>query len=258
VHYLEPSEARGKTGLRLVLTEGVPGPWGEAAKAIFHVKGIPFAPVRQVGGGENAELVAWTGHGNAPQAVLDGEPARCGWAEILFLAERLAPEPALLPADPAERALAFGLAHELCGEQGFGWTRRLMIFHAVFQAVPADAPGLEGPRRMARRYGYDRAAGEAAPARVARLLGMLAERLRAQRERGRAFLVGDALSAVDLYWAAFAAMVAPLPPALCPMSDFMRQTYTLATPVAGHEPDPILLEHRDRVYEEHLPLPLEF
>ena len=43
----------------------------------------------------------------------------------MLLAERLAPAPALLPADPASRALALGLAHELCGEAGLGWSRRL-------------------------------------------------------------------------------------------------------------------------------------
>ena len=54
-------------------------------------------------------------------------------AEILLLAERLAPTPSLLPADPAVRALAFGLAHEICGEAGLGWSRRLQMVHASLQ-----------------------------------------------------------------------------------------------------------------------------
>ena len=41
--YLEVADAIGKPGLRLVLTTGVPGPWGESAKGIFDVKGIPYA-----------------------------------------------------------------------------------------------------------------------------------------------------------------------------------------------------------------------
>ena len=42
-NYLSVEAAIPLTGLRLVLTRGVPGPWGEAAKAILHVKQIPYA-----------------------------------------------------------------------------------------------------------------------------------------------------------------------------------------------------------------------
>lgn len=45
MEYLEPEIARNRSGLRLVLTAGVPGPWGEAAKSIFSLKGIDFLPV---------------------------------------------------------------------------------------------------------------------------------------------------------------------------------------------------------------------
>ena len=48
-----PEQAQEKDGLRLVLTTSVPGPWGESAKAIFHVKQIPHCRVIQEGGGEN-------------------------------------------------------------------------------------------------------------------------------------------------------------------------------------------------------------
>src|ERR1700752_3766011 len=114
-------------GLRLVLTTGVPGPWGEAAKGIFHAKGIPFARVAQSAGADNDEIFAWTGHRNAPTAMYDDEPARTSWREILWLAERLRPQPALLPDDPEERVRCLGLSEELMGVGGFGWCRRLML-----------------------------------------------------------------------------------------------------------------------------------
>ena len=98
--WIDVEKARDLPGLRLVLTTGLPGPWGEAAKGIFHVKRIPFARVRQDAGGANDALFAWTGHRNAPIAVFADEPARTGWSEILFLAERLAPEPSLIPVGP--------------------------------------------------------------------------------------------------------------------------------------------------------------
>ncbi len=48
--WLSVDEGKAADGLRLVLTSGVPGPWGEAAKAIFHVKGIDAPRIAQFGG----------------------------------------------------------------------------------------------------------------------------------------------------------------------------------------------------------------
>lgn len=260
MHYLDVEEARGRGGLRLVLTEGVPGPWGEAAKAVFHVKGIPYTAVRQVGGRPNEALRAWTGFDNAPQAVWEDERARTGWAEIVLLAERLAPRPALLPPDPHERAWAFGLLHEIAGEMGFAWCRRLQLLHPILQlpegAVPADL--LAPVRRLATKYGYSPEQAVLADRRVVEILSLLSGVLLAQRERGRDFFVGGSLSAVDLYWATFAAMLQPLPPEQCPMDDVLRAGYTLSQAEALAAADPILLAHRDRIYRDRLGLPLDF
>lgn len=257
--YLEPAAARDLPGLRLVLTTGVPGPWGEAAKSIFHVKKIDYVPVRQDGGMANAELVAWTGRANAPQAVLDDEPARTGWAEILLLAERLAPAPRLVPTDPSDRALLFGLSHEICGEQGLGWMRRLQLLHPMASAPDLDTnPALEAARNLTARYGYSAEAAAAADDRIVDLLDLFSSRLAAQRKAGSDYLIGDSLSAADIYWATFAAMLRPLPPEQCPMSDMMRGAYGTLTPKIETALDPALIEHRDRIYERHLELPLDF
>jgi hypothetical protein len=66
------SQARGLPGLRLVLTAGVPGPWGESAKGLFFVKKISYTRVRQALGEENGELRAWTGFDNARKPSLAG------------------------------------------------------------------------------------------------------------------------------------------------------------------------------------------
>ncbi len=257
--YVDPEKARDLPGLKLVLTAGVPGPWGEAAKAIFHVKNLAYTRVRQDGGMPNEALEAWTGRTNAPQAVYGDEPARTGWAEILLLAERLAPSPALIPADAEERALVFGLAFELCGEDGFGWCRRLQMLHPMMSLPDAEThPGLETVRRLANRYGYSPERAAHANERVCQVLGLFSRRLAAQREAGSNYLVGDRLSAVDLYWATFAAMLRPLPPEQCPMPDVLRQSYGSLTPEIQSCLDEALLSHRDRIYERHLELPLDF
>lgn len=245
-------------GLRLVLTAGVPGPWGESAKGMFHAKKIPFARVRQDAGLPNDALERWTGQRNAPVAVWEDERGRAGWTEIVLLAERIAPDPPLVPASAADRALMFGLCHEICSEDGWGWNRRLMLLHPLLANLPEDPPdALAVPIELGRRYGYRPEAGEAAAGRAAAILELLSRRLLEQKGRGSRFFVGDALSALDVHWAAFAALLQPLPEELCPMQPFMRQSYTVADESVLAAADPILLEHRDFVYQEFLELPVE-
>lgn len=256
--YLGVEKARDLRGLRLVLSVGVPGPWGEAAKGLFHVKGIPFVRVRQEPGEANEALRDWTGRDNAPIAVYEDERPRALWTEQIFLAERLAPEPRLVPAEPAERALLFGLIHELAGECGLGWSRRLMMFQEIAGLpLPEDHPVRRAMERMGRKYGYAPDAADVAPARCVGILQLFSERLRRQRERGSRFLLGDAFSALDIYWAAFAALVQPLPAEQCPMPDAMRQTYTVRDVAIRDATAPELLAHRDFVYREYLGLPVD-
>jgi glutathione S-transferase len=165
-------------------------------------------------------------------------------------AERLAPAPSLLPADPAERALVFGLAHEICGEGGLGWSRRLQLVHAGLH----NAGGF--PERVAKylgkKYGYSPEAGAAAGTRVAELLGMLVARLKAQHRAGSRYYVSNSLTAVDIYSATFAAMFDPLPAEQCKMEASMRAAFKARDAEIDAALDPILFAHRDVVYRECL------
>jgi len=256
--WIDVEKARELPGLRLVLTAGVPGPWGEAAKGVFRVKGIPFARVRQDVGAPNDALFAWTGHRNAPIAVYRDEPGRIGWAEILFLAERLAPQPSLIPADPEARAWMFGLSHELMSEQGFGWCRRLLLFKQGMGDADEPPPALRPVLgRMLTQYGYSRAAAEAALPRVISILRLLSKQLRDSQRAGHEYLMGPSLSALDIHWAAMAALVDPLPKDVCPMPEGMRASYSTLDPRLREAVDPALLAHRTMIYERHLELPVE-
>src|SRR5436190_19295690 len=106
--YISVDEAIKRGGLRMVVVGGVPSPWGEAAKGILHIKGIEWVAVRLAYDSET--LKAWAGQRSGPVAVHEKEAPRNGWEEILLLAERLVPAPALLPADAAERTLVLKLA----------------------------------------------------------------------------------------------------------------------------------------------------
>jgi len=250
--YISVEEAMEQSGLRMVVVGNVPSGWGEAAKGIFHIKGLPWAAVRLRYDSE--PLKAWVPRLSGPAVFYDKEPRREGWAEILLLAERLAPTPSLVPADPTERALMFGIAHEICGEAGLGWARSLQLVHAGLHG----AGGFVEPiaKYLGRKYEYRTEQANAVGPRVVALLTMLATRLRAQRVAGSAYYVGSTLTAVDVYSAAFMAMFVPLPPEQCAMNEGTRAAFeTLDAPTKAAL-DPILLEHRDMLYARHLVLPL--
>jgi glutathione S-transferase len=250
--YVGVEEARKRNGLRMVVVGGVPSPWGEAAKGILHIKGIEWAAVRLVYDSE--PLREWAGQRSGPVAIYDDERPRSGWAEILLLAERLAPMPSLLPADPAERALVFGISHEICGEAGLGWSRRLQLIHAGMQRLGGFPEQVA--KYLGRKYGYRPETAVTASPRVAALLGMLGARLKAQHEKGSHYYVGDSLTAVDIYSATFMALFEPLPYEQCQMAANMRAAFATRDAQTEAALDPILFKHRDMMYAEYLELPL--
>lgn len=250
--YLSVEEAIARRGLRMVVVGGVPSPWGEAAKGILHVKRIDWAAVRL--DYESDALKQWAGQRSGPIAIYEDERPRAGWDEILLLAERLAPAPALLPADAAERALVFGLAHEICGEQGLGWSRRLQLVHAGLQGQGGFDQ--RAARYLGKKYGHTPQLGAAAGDRVRRLLGMLAARLKAQGAAGSRYYVGNSLTAVDVYSATFLALLRPLPQDVCPMDLATRSAFEMRDADTDAALDPVLFAHREMMYREHLQLPL--
>ncbi len=250
--YVSVDEAIERTGLRMVVVGGIPSPWGEAAKGILHIKGIDWAAVRL--DYESESLMTWAGQRSGPVAMYDNEKPRSGWAEILLLAERLAPKPALLPGDPSERALVFGLAHELCGESGLAWARRLQLVHVGLTGEGGFPVRVS--KYLSKKYGYAPAAGDTACGRVCELLGMLAARLHAQRAAGSDYLVGASLSAADVYCATIMAMFKPLPEAQCAMDPATRAAFDTLNEQTRAALDPVLLVHRDMMYAKHLALPL--
>ncbi|MEM9256617.1 MAG: hypothetical protein AAGA91_14315 [Pseudomonadota bacterium] len=251
--YLTVAEARERSGLRLVLVAGTPGAWGEVVKAIYHVKGIQYQPVAQRMGQENPELLDWTGQTSAPVVMYDSERPRITWDSMLWHAEQLVPEPRLIPADAREQAAVFGLVRAFAGECGFAWDRRLQSISAV--GGPSVAPELA---RLAHKYGYSETEVEAANVRLAGLLGYVSDVLEEQRDRGSRYLVGDALSAADLYCAVMTAiMLQPLPDEDIPMPEGMRFGFSQPLPCLKAA-RPIVFEHRQYVFDTYLETPFSF
>ncbi|HEY6353379.1 MAG TPA: hypothetical protein VIY30_02720, partial [Burkholderiaceae bacterium] len=135
-----------------------------------------------------------------------------------------------------------------------GWSRRLQLVHAGLHKAGGFSERVA--QYIGRKYGYSPEAGAAAGMRVAQLLRMLAARLNAQRGAGSRYFVGDSLSAVDVYSAAFMAMFSPLPPEHCAMDASSRAAFELRDAATEAALEPALFEHRDMMSTRHLELPL--
>jgi len=250
VRFVTVDEARAARGVRMVLAGSIPSPWSEAAKGCFDVKGLDYLGVRQRIG--DVETRAWTGHHNAPAVMVDDDPPLTNWADILALAERLSPAPSLLPYDQEQRIAMFGLSHELMGQDGLGWSGRLLMIHAGLTTDGARGFPPPAARYLAKKYGY-------APERVAGARSRLAAIFRALAARladGRDYLIGDRLSAADIHAAVHLGVFLPLPEAQCPtLPVFRHACETLDDDVRALIPATVRA-HRDRIYERHLTLPV--
>lgn len=250
--YLTVEQAISARGVRMVVVGKVPSPWGEAAKGILHIKRIPFAAVRLVY--DSDALRQWAGQLTGPVVVNDDEAPRAGWAEILMLAERLQPSPALLPLEPIARGRALSIADKICSQRGLSWTRRLQNVHAGLTGTGGFPERIAG--YLGKKYGYDPAQSASYGPRVRQLLGELATTLREQRAAGGSYYLGDTLSAADVYSATCMALFNPLPHAQCAMDPGIRAAFEYLDAETAAALDPVLLEHRDMMYARHLELPL--
>ena len=152
----------------------------------------------------------------------------------------------MVPDDAGLRARLAGLGNELLGEQGLIWCIRALAL------VPraADEPRLAS---FAFKYGGSPAEMARAPERIRSILDLLAAVIREQKARGSEYLVGDALSAIDLYWSAASVLLRPEAAFGLP-EEAIAVAQGFAA-LAGDVADD-LIEHRDRMFERYYSLPL--
>jgi glutathione S-transferase len=271
INYIPIREARAMSGLRIVLGAfAVPGPWHEACKGVFYVKGLDYTPVRssnegasdlQIGmDGSQSELGEWTAQASAPVVILNDERPRSLWNDQLYLAERLSPEPRLIPPVPADRIRMFGLANELMGEGGLLYHKRHFMTSVPLESLPEDSPERAFFSFLGEKYGYSEQAVAAATGRIVEVLETIGAQLATQHARGSRYLIGDQLSALDIYWSTSCGFLDPMPEDRCPMwTDFRQPQFygSVNSDIAAALTDE-LRAHRDFIYDEHLQLPIVF
>lgn len=166
-----------------------------------------------------------------------------------MLLERLAPDRPLVPSAPAARAELYGLAYLICAPLGFGWNYRLIGAQARIEA--GKPMGL-----MGEKYGYNGIDGPLAEERTVAFLDHLAARLHAQQAAGSGYLIGDSVTAIDFYWAAFSNLLRIQSADECPLDPAIRAIFEVVPP-ALEAADDILIEHRDRIMRSYFKIPME-
>lgn len=249
MEYVDINQTINAKGLRLVCVQGMPSAWGVAVKAMMDYKGLDFTLGPQKPMADNPELLAWSGTNSGPVVGWNDEQPINRWNDILILLERLAPEKPLVPRDPAQRIQLFGIAHEICGEVGFGWNRRLDLVR------PAD--DAKGPSDFGVKYGYNDADGKLANPRVIEFMKELAKTLKAQKAAGSEYIIGESVTAADFYWAAFSNFVVLQSPEDILLDASVRPMFENTPADVKAAVDPILLEHRDRMMRTYFTHPLE-
>jgi glutathione S-transferase len=253
--WLTLEQALGSPGLRVApVRAGLPSPWSEFVRACFHVKRVPYSLVDARDADRSlTSIKTLTGQESLPVIFWNDERPRSNWLEQLLLAERIAPQPRLLPEDPLERAKIVGLIAELCSETGFGWHRRVMMIGRLLTEPAFGERERAIGQYLAKKYRHSTDSAERSiqhcEAVVATFAGL--------RGAGHDYLSGASPTALDLAWAAFAALLQPLPEELCPMKPLWRELYSWTPSMTSRHSVEELLSFRDRIYRDSLPLPID-
>ena len=229
------------TGTRVTFVPGMPAVFSESLKNICFVKGVPLIRVlhphmgidKATGKDRQARLYELTSQTGLPTMFHNQERPRNIWTEQLALAERIgaAGTPSLVPDDMELRAEVFGLCAVVLSEDGMIWNMRNLI----------DTP-------LGRKYGYSEEACAAAPAKIAAVISLIDRRLETQKQRGSRYLVGDALTAADVYWATMSITILPPPPEIMPLT---RQNERGLKYFARNSKIPVIAEALSKRIEDH-------
>ncbi len=209
--FISLNEAAEMTeGTRITFMPGVQALYAEALKNICFAKQIaviralhpPMGIDKETGQDRQARLYELTRQTGLPTMFYEQERPRNVWTEQLALAERIGSSSRMLiPADFDHRVTMFGLCAVVLAEDGLVWNMRILNDGA-----------------LSRKYGYSKAASDAAPEKIVQIIKVFDTHLSQQSERGSRYLVGDTLSAADIYWATMSMSITATPPEIMPVT----------------------------------------
>jgi glutathione S-transferase len=233
--------AEMKNGTRVTFVPGVQALYAEALKNICYVKKIPLIRVlhplmgidKETGEDRQQQLYDLTCQTSLPTMLHDEERPRNVWIEQLALVEQIgdAGSPSLIPDKFELRVEMFGLCAVVLAEDGLIWNIRILN----------DSP-------LGRKYGYSEESSSTAPAKISEVIGLIDSRLEAQEQLGSRYLVGDSLTAADIYWATLSMSTLPVPPEIMPKT---QQNQGMLMWFEGNSKIPEIAEALTKRVEDH-------
>jgi len=182
-------EVRKMRGMRLVVAEGLPGPWAEGIRGVLDFKSIPYSRGKFELDSDHKDLIDWTAQSSVPVLAWEDEFPKSAWLEQIFLTENVQPQPSVIPKNIDERVTMFGILSELCAPGGFAWSRRLMLIHFGLTNPDISANEKLFFQEFGKKYGYSQKKALAAPKRVVKILNFLNEQLESQKSKGKNILL---------------------------------------------------------------------
>lgn len=238
------------SGVRITFSRGFPALFAEALKNLCYVKKIPFTRVqhpnmgidRKTGEDRQKRLFELTAQTSLPVMWVNNERVRSNWTEQLALCERIGTGPKLVPDDMTERATMFGLCALILAEDGLVWNSRI-----------------QGKSPLGMKYGYTPEKSKAAPGKMAQIITILCDRLEAQKKVGSKYLIGNSITAADIYLATMSYNL------VVPDENFLPRTkqtrminrmFGNLQPVVKAALKPIMVEHRDYIIKKYCEFPV--
>jgi len=252
--YIGLEQAITADGIRMVVPQGIPSPWSEAAKGFLHLRQLPWQAVYL--DQRNEAMKLWTGKRSAPVLMCDDNAPIHQWQDILTFANQHGQGIDLLPEGKAQQQQILALCESLIGQNGLAWNRRLVC---VDKGLKGEAGGYPDfiANYLAKKYGYNAADAAGYLPRVVETLKELSKRIQQQQAAGSSFLFGQQLSAADVYCACVMAFFKPYGEEQCAMSPVIRTVFESLSEAEQEALDPCLFQHRDFIYQQYLELPLK-
>lgn len=223
--------------MTLELIELYPSPWSERLRWVLDLKGVPYTRRGYQPIADEPELRRTTGSATAPVLLAGGDAIGDSDASVEWL-ETTHPSPALLPADPAQRAQV--RAFETTATEVLGpFARHIMVGRMKAMDLQPLADHFAG------KYGWS----PDAEARGTRVLSTFLVDL-ARAVEAAPYLVGGAFTRADVTVASLLAVSMGHPPdELYRLDPGLRVMF--GTPLADDPALAPLKRWRDEIYRRH-------
>lgn len=251
--YVSVSVAQSAAGLRLIAPRAIPSPWSEAVKGMLTVCDLPWLGIYL--DQKDEQQFAWSGRRDAPVLFDQQQAPLHHWRDIMLRLQQLSASDRLLPEDKKMRQQVLTWCGFFADPQGLGWYRRLLgVKRGLAGERGGYSPGIS--HYLGKKYGYQQQLDGHYEGWVVERLQQLAQQLRQQQKLNSHYLIGQRLTAADIYCAAFSALFSPLPESQCAMLAPLRQVFEYLSDAEQQALDPLVLQHRDYIYQHYLSLPL--